>query len=132
MPDRRTTLLMERLRAIAARKERFCYDVRGDSHVDRDIIAAYRITTPAGQIPELEVVVQHALDHDAIVMGFKDPADGRTHYSSCRLFTDMLNAVRFARENGQRSVYNWNRSAEVLVDDDASGGAQVHKGHHSS
>ena len=115
MPDRRTTLLMERLRALAARKERFSYDVRGDSHVNRDIIVAYRMEERSGASPDLEKVIEHAMAHDAIVTGWRDPSDGMVHFSSCRLFTDVANAVRFAREHGQRSVYNWNRDAEVPV-----------------
>ncbi len=127
MPDRRTTLLMERLRSIATRKARFSYDVRGDSHVNRDIVAAYRLEGSAGAPPELETVVQHAMDHDAIITGWRD-GEGRIHYTSCRLFTDAENAMRFARENGQRSIYNWNRDAEVVIDPPA-GGAGIGKDH---
>lgn len=131
MPDRRTTLLMERLRALAARKERFSYDVRGDSHVNRDIIVAYRFEAPAGSQPELDAVIQHAMDHDAIVTGWRD-AEGRVHYTSCRLFTDIANAVRFARENGQRSVYNYNRGAEVIVDEPPAGSGGISHDHRSN
>ncbi len=132
MPDRRTTLLMERLRALAARKGRFSYDVRGDSHVNRDIIVAYRMDEGSrSSSPELESVIEHAMDHDAIVTGWKDPADGRVHYTSCRLFTDIANAVRFARENGQRSVYNWNRDAEVPVEEPPTGNGEVPHDHRS-
>ena len=111
---------MERLRALAARKERFSYDVRGDSHVNRDIVVAYDMKVPA-TAAELEFVIDHALEHDAIVSGHRDP-DGKVHFTSCRLFTDVNNAVRFARENGQRTVFNWNRGAEVLVHEPPSGG----------
>lgn len=112
MSDRRNTLILERLRSIAARKERFSYDVRGDSYVNTDIVAAYDLATE-GPV-ELAKVVDHALQHDAIVTGLRTP-DGTIHYSSCRIFTDAHNALRFARDQRQRSVYNWNRGSEIPV-----------------
>ena len=116
MSERATTLLIDRLRSIAARKQRFSYDVRGNSYVNSDLIAAYSVPNGKDGLPELETVLQHALDHDAIVSGYRDPADGRMHYSSCRLFTDAHNALAFARAHGQTSVYNWNRWAEIPVE----------------
>ena len=116
MSDRINTLLLERLRSIANRKQRFSYDVRGNSYVNSDLIAAYSVPNGKDGLPELETVLQHALDHDAIVSGYRDPVDGRIHYSSCRLFTDRHNAVTFAKAHGQTTVYNWNRWEEVAVD----------------
>ncbi len=116
MSERATTLLIDRLRSIAARKQRFSYDVRGNSYVNSDLIAAYSVPNGKDGLPELETVLQHALDHDSIVSGYRDPADGRMHYSSCRLFTDAHNAIAFARAHGQTSVYNWNRWAEIPVE----------------
>lgn len=114
MSDRRTTLLLERLRSIAARKERFSYDVRGDSYVNTDIVAAYHIV-PEGPAPlELAKVVEHALQHDAIVTGHRSQ-DGTVYFTSCRIFTDANNAVRFARDQQQPTVFNWNRGVEIPV-----------------
>jgi hypothetical protein len=129
MPDRRTTLLVERLRALAARKERFSYDVRGDSHVNRDIVAAYEM--PPSLSAELEHVIEHALEHDAIVTGYRD-REGKVHYTSCRLFTDLYNAMRFARENGQPTVFNWNRGSEVVVEGPAAGSSTSTQEEHAA
>lgn len=114
MSDRAFTLLLERLRSIAARKQRFSYDVRGNSYVTSDLVAAYAVAHTKDGLPELESVLQHALDHDAVVSGQRLP-DGRMLYTSCRLFTDVHNAVSFAKAHGQTSVYNWNRWAELAV-----------------
>ena len=107
MSDRVFTLLIERMRAIASRKQRFSYDVRGNSYV------------PVGKdgLPDLEVVLQHALDNDAVVSGYRDPADGKMWYSSCRIFTDRYNAVTFAKAQGKATVYNWNRWEEIVVNE---------------
>lgn len=114
MSDRAFTLLLDRLRSIAARKQRFSYDVRGNSYVTSDLVAAYAIPSGKDALPDLEKVLLHALDHDAVVSGQR-LEDGRMLYTSCRLFTDAHNAMVFARAQGQRSVYNWNRWAEVAV-----------------
>ncbi|HQV51753.1 MAG: hypothetical protein IPI00_10485 [Flavobacteriales bacterium] len=113
MSDRTTTLMMERLRAIGARKERFSYHVRGDSYVITDIVVAYNIDSADGPV-DLAKVLAHAVDNDSIVSGQRQP-DGHVIYTSCRLFTDMQNAERFAREQKQTSVYNWNRYAEMPI-----------------
>lgn len=114
MSDRAFTLLLDRLRSIAARKQRFSYDVRGNSYVTSDLVAAYAVPNAKDGLPDLETVLQHALDHDAVVSGQRLP-DGRMLYSSCRLFTDAHNAITFAKAHGQSSVYNWNRWAELAV-----------------
>lgn len=111
--ERGFTLMLDHLRSIAKRKERFSYDVRGNAYVTRDLVAAYSVPNGPGGLPELETVLKHALEHDSIVSGYRDPADGRMHYSSCRLFTDAHNAITFARAHGQATVYNWNRWAVV-------------------
>lgn len=113
MSDRSFTLLLDRLRSIASRKQRFSYDVRGHSYVTTDLVVAYAI--PGEGTLDLEKVLQHALDHDAVVSGYRDPVDGQVNYTSCRLFTDLHNAMVFARAQGQGSVYNWNRWSEVKV-----------------
>jgi hypothetical protein len=113
MLDRRMMLLSERLRALALRKPRFSYDVRGDSHVYDGIVAHYRFTSEEGRAPDLEEVIDHALANDGIVTAIKDPATGRFSYFSGRHYTDQGNALRFAKEQGGSLVYNWNRNAEV-------------------
>ncbi len=114
MTDRMTALLLERLRGLAKRKDRFCYDVRGNSHMYHDVVAAYEME--GIDETDLERVVLHAMEHDSIVSGWRDPADGLMHYTSCRLFTDVQNAVKFARDQCRTSVYNWNRQTEIAVD----------------
>lgn len=114
MTDRMTALLLERLRSLAKRKERFCYDVRGNSHIYHDVVAAYEMAGIDDTDPER--VLMHAMEHDSIVSGWRDPADGLMHYTSCRLFTDVQNAVKFARDQRRTSVYNWNRQAVIAVE----------------
>jgi hypothetical protein len=115
MPDRVTTLLIDRLRSLATRKARFCYDVRGNSHVYDGIVAPYRVEVDDTETHDLLPVLEHALVNDGMVTGVKDPATGKTIFTSARHYTDLGNALRFAREQGQPAVYNWNRQEEVPV-----------------
>lgn len=115
MSDRVTTLLIDRLRSLAARKARFCYDVRGNSHVYDGIVAPYRVEVDDAETNDLVPVLEHALVNDGMVTGVKDAATGNTVFTSGRHYTDLGNALRFAREQGQRTVYNWNRQEEVPV-----------------
>ena len=116
MSDRLTTLLLARLRAMAERKQRFSYDVRGHAYVNSGMVATYGLEGRKGEPADLATVLQHALAHDAIVSGVKDPISGKTRFTSDRLFSDTGNAVRFAKMERQATVYNWNREEEIPVD----------------
>lgn len=107
--------LIERLSTLATRKDRFTFDLRGECQVYSGVVAAYRATQDSGQSMDLPVVITHALDHDGIIGAWKDPDDGRMYFDSCRVFTDVEHALRFAAEQGQRSVFNLNRDEEVPV-----------------
>ena len=110
--------LITRLLDLATRKDRFTFDLRGNCQVYAGIVCAYRATQNSDTPLDLPAVIAHALDHDGIIGAWSK--DGRTYYDSCRLFTDQEVALRFARAQGQRAIYNLNRDKEVVVDlDDA-------------
>ena len=111
--------LLEQLKALTARKERFTFDLRGRCQVYEGVVSAYRITE-FDRSNELTEVAAHALAHDGILGAWRDPGTKEPRYESCRLFTDVGNAKRFAREQGQRSIYNLNRHEEIPVDDEHS------------
>ena len=102
MSGRATTLLIDRLRALAARKGHFCYDVIGDSHVYDGIVAPYRVEADDVELHELQPVLEHALQHDGMVTGRKDPATGKVRWSSGRHFTDIGNALHHLGEVRRR------------------------------
>ena len=107
---------MERLQQLAARRKRFTYDLRGDCLVYTGIVAAYKATQDSDHFTDLPLVIAHAMEHDGIVGAWRDPTDGRTYYDSCRVFTDLSQALRFAHQQRQRSVYNLNRAEELPVE----------------
>lgn len=108
--------LIARLQELTVRKQRFTYDLRSDCLVYSGIVSAYRATMDSEHFADLAAVVEHAQQHDGIIGGWRDPLDGRLNLDSCRLFTDVAGALRFAQHEGQRSVYNLNREEEVHVE----------------
>ncbi len=107
--------LVDRIREIAERKTRFSYDLRGRAFVDTGIVAAYRATQESERFSDLPDVVRHALDHEGIIGGWRDPETGRFYFDSCRVFTDAGSAIRFAIAQKQRSIFNLNRNEEIPV-----------------
>ncbi len=107
--------LLQQLAAIVTRKDRFTFDLRGGCQVYTGIVAAYKTTRDSDHFTDLPLVIAHALEHDGIVGAWKDPRNGRTYYDSCRVFTDMDSALRFAQQQQQISVRNLNRDLEVPV-----------------
>jgi hypothetical protein len=64
---------------------------------------------------DLAKAMTHALERDGILGAWRDPATGQVKYDSCRVFTDQDQALRFASEQEQRSIFNLNRMVEVPV-----------------
>ncbi|HEY0976496.1 MAG TPA: hypothetical protein VGE21_03415 [Flavobacteriales bacterium] len=102
----------ERLRSFALRRDRFTYDVRGGAFVEIGTVVAFR-TDADTTLPE--PAIAHALENEGLVSVHKDQ-QGQTHFTSCKLFMDLNTALRFAREQDQRSVFNLNRQQEMLAD----------------
>lgn len=105
-----------RLKDLVSRKDRFTFDLRSECLVYTGIVSAYHATEDSEHFTDLPKVMAHALENDGVVGMWKDPETGRINYDSCRIFTDLENALRFARQERQKSVYNLNREEEVRVD----------------
>ena len=64
-------------------------------------------------------MLAHADAHDGVVGAWKDPRTGDVQFDSCRIFTDRGNAKRFAMEQGQRSIFDLARNAEIWLSKEA-------------
>lgn len=106
---------IERLNELAARKQRFTYDLRGNCQVYSGVVAGYRAGEESEHFTDLEQAILHAFENDSVVSGWRD-ANGEWRYDSCRMFTDLPQAIRFAVRERRRSVLNLNRGEEVMVD----------------
>jgi len=99
------------------RHDRFTYDLRGECRVLSGCVAAYRSVEKDSSEVDLVKAIAQALERDGILGAWRDPATGEVKYDSCRVFTDQDQALRFAYEQEQKSVFNLNRMTEVKVAD---------------
>ena len=114
--DKDISLLSDLLK----RKDRFTYDLRSQCQVYEGIVCAYRATPELEHFSELTFVIAHAKAYDGIVGAWRDPLTREVRYDSCRIFTDLGNAMRFARAQRQRSVYDLYRNSEVWLTEQAN------------
>src|SRR5690348_737225 len=84
--------LIDRLRNLSQRRERFTFDLRGNCLVYSGVVAAYRAREENDHFTDLPKVILHALQHDGILSAWRDPK-GQVVYDSCRIFTDVDHAV---------------------------------------
>lgn len=107
-------VLTAKLLDLLKHRSRFTYDLRAHCQVYSGVVAAYRATQDSTHFTDLPSVMSHALAHDGIIGGWKN-SQGEVQYDSCRLFTGVDDALRFARAEGQEAVYNINREQTIPV-----------------
>lgn len=107
--------LLEQLKELCARKEEFIFDLRARCQVHEGVVSAYRATGQTAHANLAEAMAQ-ALAQDGILRVRRDALAREMRYESCRLFTDLGNATRFAREQGQQTVLNLYRHQEIPVE----------------
>ena len=113
--DTMVKTLLKELLFLFERKNRFTYDVRSGCQVYDGVVAKYRVPSGDGHFVDLELALKHSLAHDGILGCWKDPDNGAIRFDSCRIFTDLENASRFARLQDQHAVHNLTRDLEWAV-----------------
>ena len=71
------------------------------------IMVSYGATQNSTERKSIPAVIKHARAHEGLVGGSFIPEDGTYYFDSTRPFPedDLASALKFARENGQKSVY---------------------------
>lgn len=97
--------------------EGFTLDVHTMEEPKTGIAVAYAETKGIRGGRDIYKVTAHAYSHDGYVGGWKDKESGNYYYESVKLFPeeDLEEAMKFARENGQKSVYILSSETEVPV-----------------
>ncbi len=113
-PDAMRTLIAS-IQEMVERHDRFTYDLRARCRVLSGVVAAYRAGDPDVPLTDPAKAIARALDSDGILGARRDPQTGVVQYDSCRVFTDQDQALRFAMDEDQRSIFNLNRMIEVPV-----------------
>ena len=82
------------------------------------IVVSYAATQDSHSREQLDKVVEHALRHDGYAGGWYDGDSCLYYFDSNRLFPEdrLEDALRFGRENGQRSVYVLSTGASIAID----------------
>ena len=95
--------------------DRFTLDIRTMTEQKKGIAVCYAATKNSRN--QLEKVVSHALKNDGYVGGRYNSKDKIYYFDSCRLFPEdsVKEAIRFGKENGQKSVFILSSSTEKPV-----------------
>lgn len=101
----------------------FTLDIRTMTEPKEGICVAYAATQNSHSRDQLPFVVSHALSYDGFVGGWLNTADSLYYFDSDRIFPEdsLSAALRFARENGQISVFVISSYTEIVVDSTAKG-----------
>ena len=97
--------------------EGFTLDVHTMEEPKTGIAVAYAETKGIRGGRDIYKVTAHAYSHDGYVGGWKDKESGNYYYESVKLFPedDLEGAMKFARENGQKSVFILSSETEIPV-----------------
>lgn len=96
----------------------FTLDVRTMTEPVEGISVAYAATQNSHSRDQLPKVISHALRHNGYVGGWLNTTDSLYYFDSDRIFPEdsLAAALRFAKENGQISVFVLSTSTEIVVD----------------
>ena len=88
--------------------EGFTLDLNTMTYPKEGLFVSYRETQNSFDRKSLPAVIKHAHAHDNIVGGWRDPETGLYYFDSTRKFAedDLADALAFAREHGQHTVYD--------------------------
>ncbi len=84
------------------------------------IVVSYAATQNSSDKKSLPAVIKHARKHDGFVGGWFSPKDKKFYFDSNRIFPEdsLAAALKFARENGQHTVYVCSKGINVKSDYD--------------
>lgn len=84
----------------------FTVDLTTLKKVTKGISVAYLETQDCFSREGLKKVLEHALSHDKKVGGWLNVETGLFYFDSIRIFTDLTEAMLFARENNQLAIFD--------------------------
>ena len=96
----------------------FTLDISTMTEPTAGISVSYAETQNCHSRKQLKKVVRHALRHDGIVGGWFNSDDSLYYFDSDHLFPEdsLIPALRFAKQNGQYSVFILSKGETILVE----------------
>jgi len=108
--------LFNAIKEIATKNpDGFTVDLTTLKKVTGGISVAYLETQNSFDDEGLKRVIEHALEHEKKVGGWLDTDDQLFYYDSIRIFTDLEEAKRFARENEQIAIFDLMRQRLIKL-----------------
>lgn len=104
-----------RLDMLVKRKAQFFFDLRSGCEVLSGFACAYRVVGSEQLQPDLRTALEHAYAHEGILGVDQSGVNGTQLFTSCRLFTDAINAERFSEREAQQAYYDISRSGRIKV-----------------
>ena len=95
----------------------FTLNIRTMTEPTEGIAVSYAATQSSHSRNQFDKVVNHAFQNSRYVGGWYNKENGLYYFDSIRLFPEdsLQEAIRFGKENGQRSVYVISSSTEIPI-----------------
>ncbi len=95
--------------------EGFTFDLTTLTHPKEGLMVSYKATQDHFDRKSIPAIIKHAHAHENIVGGWRDPFTGLYYFDSTRSFPEdhLAEALAFARENEQHTVYDCKRDINV-------------------
>lgn len=97
--------------------EGFTVNIHTMEEPSEGIAVAYEETKGIRGSRDIYKVTAHAYSHDGYVGGWLDKDTGKYYYESVKVFPeeDLEQALKFAKENGQKSIFILSSDTEIPV-----------------
>ena len=107
---------VEQVKKVAeANADGFTFDIRAERMVTSGIVAAYAATQDTFGFERLAYVVEHAANNGGVVGGWLNRDNARFYFDSCRVFTDLAEAMAFGKAEGQIAIFDLDQMKEVRL-----------------
>ena len=74
--------------------------------VKSGIVSAYKETQNCFGRIGLEKAIEHSMQHEKVLGGWFNSEDGKYYFDSCKVFTDMNEAIKFGKDHEQIAVFD--------------------------
>ena len=97
-------------------KEGMTLSINNLEPIRTGFVASYKATQNSFSETDLQSVVNHALSHDGVVGKWFNDKDGKYYYDSNKVFSNLDDALKFAKENEQLAIFDLDNKKEIRLD----------------
>jgi fructokinase len=93
----------------------FTFNCKTNSLVKYGIVVSYEETQNCFGENGLRKVIEHAMNHDSIIGGWLNSENGHFYFDSCKVFTNLKEAIEFGRANKQIAIFDLTNLNEIKL-----------------